>query len=273
MRIIEGSDFLTIYKNLLLSLLKENEITIRNNKCYEIINCSFKTNDSYNIICVIDKKSMLEYLAGELFWYMTGDNSVNTIKSFSKFWCNICNDDYTCNSAYGNLLFKNNDNIPENNQWSFACKTLLDDKNSRRAFLQFQRPRFQNVSSKDIPCTMYIMYHIRNDKLHTTIHMRSSDVRRGIIYDIPFFSILHINMLHILRNKYDIVLGDLEFMANSIHLYSTDYSFAAALLQSDEKKICKYAVDDKFVMLDENGYVDYKKLLSSVSYLLSESNK
>ena len=270
--IFEG-DFKSVYKNLIVELMKQQQIDIRGEKCQELLNCILRIKNNDNIIITTNRKTLLEYLAGELFWYMTGDNKVDVINSFSSFWNKICNDDYTCNSAYGNLLFKTNDNIPQEsvNQWKYCVDTLKSDKSSRRAFLLFQRPRFQNVISKDIPCTMYIIYHIRDNKLQQTVHMRSSDVRLGIIYDIPFFSILHINMFNILKKYYkDIAIGDLYFIGNSVHLYDRDVSYGASVFSKDIETI---KIDDKFCILEEDGRVNYKKLLFMITYLLKESEE
>ena len=264
----QKSSFLENYIYYLDLLKGLDEIVIRGKKCKELNNVLFDISDNNNILFFLDKNKYIEYLTGELFWYLTADERVEVINHFSKFWNNI-SENGKCNSAYGNLLFNTNDGIPklydnESNQWWYAFETLKQDMYSRRAFMLFQRPRFQYLENKDIPCTMYIIFFIRDSQLKSTVHMRSSDIRRGIIYDIPFFYVLHFNMYKNLLQYYkDLELGNMTFMTNSLHLYDIDYDFVV------NKDVERIPIDDKFHILYEDGKANYKKLLYLINYLLS----
>jgi len=266
---MQRSSFLENYIYYLDLLRGLDELVIRGRRCKELNNVMFDITDNNNIVFFLDKKKYIEYLTGELFWYLTADDRVDVINHFSKFWNSISTNG-KCNSAYGNLLFNTNDNIPklynnDSNQWWYTFETLKQDMHSRRAFMLFQRPRFQYLENKDIPCTMYIIFFIRKNKFMSTVHMRSSDIRRGIIYDVPFFYVLHFNMYKNLLQYYNnLELVNMTFMTNSLHLYDIDYDFVVDINTE------YIAIDDKFYVLYEDGRVDYKKLLYLIKYLLSQ---
>ena len=58
--------------------------------------------------------------------------------------------------------------------WAFDC--LKNDKDSRQAFMRYNNTNHQFDKVKDLPCTFIQIFHIRNNKLDSTIMMRSNDI-------------------------------------------------------------------------------------------------
>jgi thymidylate synthase len=70
-------------------------------------------------------------------------------------------------------------------------------------------------------------FKIRDDKLHLSVFMRSSDVWLGLPYDIFAFSMVAYLMVVELRSAYPkLAPGCLWITAASSHLYARDYYLA-----------------------------------------------
>jgi len=72
-------------------------------------------------------------------------------------------------------------------------------------------------------CTQLQQFFIRDNKLITVIYIRSSDVVKGLTYDIPFWSIVQQQMLLELKQKYkNLELGTMSINFGSVHIYDSD---------------------------------------------------
>jgi len=177
--------------------------------------------------------SQNKYLAAEFMWYFLGRNDVQYISKHAKFWNQIQNPDGTANSAYGYLIF-NVKNHAGLSQYQWALNSLLADSNTRQAVMHFNMPMHQYTENKDFVCTMYANFHIRENKLHLSVFMRSNDAIWGTPTDVAFFCALQMQMLSHLRTKYpDLELGQYSHTANSYHIYDRHYDLVESMLQHD----------------------------------------
>lgn len=232
MRVIEGSSFAELYKKVVYEILynPDYESTPRGKKIKEIENAVLRLKNPKSNLFLNEIRSVpLRYLAGELLWYFSGRNDLEFISKFSSFWKNIANQDGTCNSAYGNLLFKGK----ENSQYYWAFSSLVEDKDSRQAILHFNRPYHQYKGNKDFVCTLVGIFQIRDNKLNFTVDMRSNDAFFGLTFDLPFFTMLQQQMLrHLQETAYpDLELGFYTHIAHSLHIYEKDFSSLESALQ------------------------------------------
>lgn len=175
--------------------------------------------------------SQLKYIAAEFLWYFLGRNDVDYIAKHAKFWKQIQNEDGTANSAYGNLIFtkKNHEGI---SQYQWAIKSLIADKNTRQAILHFNTPIHQYSGNKDFVCTMYANLHIREDKLHMSVFMRSNDAIWGTPTDVAFFCALQMQIYAQLKLVYpELQMGQYSHIANSYHIYDRHYDLVNDMLQ------------------------------------------
>lgn len=241
MRIYSADSFASVYEKSLRELLyspefvsKPRELKINEslNVTLEIKNPLLSTYDN------IRRGSQDKYIAAELLWYFAGRNDVAYIKKYAKFWESIQNEDGTVNSAYGNLIFtERNDHMY--NQYGWALDSLSKDKDSRQAILHFNKPSHQWSRNKDFVCTMYGIFHIRNNRLDFTVTMRSNDAILGTPTDVAFFTCLQQQMLsHLQILKYpDLKLGKYTHIVNSYHLYDKHFELVEEMLLEDFKEV------------------------------------
>lgn len=170
------------------------------------------------------------YTAKEVALYDSCSNRVEDFAKASKFWEKLANPDGTINSAYGYLIWgkKSHGNpayAPDTvTPWEWAKQSLIKDKDSRQAILRFSLPEHAYPGVKDFTCTLSGNFLIREDRLHLSIVMRSNDVVKGLVYDLPWFCGLMDRMLSELQAiKYpDLQKGTYTHFVHSIHAYEND---------------------------------------------------
>ncbi len=227
MRVIKGDNFADLYKNICYELMTnpEYETAPRGQKIKEISDAILINQDpTSNLFMNKARDVPLKYLAGELLWYFSGRNDLDFISRFSSFWNNIANEDGTCNSAYGNLLFNIKD-AGGKSQFQWAYDSLIKDKDSRQAIMHFNRPNHQAEGVKDFVCTLIGNFQIRNDKLNFTVDMRSNDIFFGLTFDYPFFTMLQQQMhKHLVKVYPDLKIGTYTHIAHSLHVYERNFT-------------------------------------------------
>lgn len=173
-------------------------------------------------------KVIADYTDKEVVLYNSGSNKVADFAKASKFWEKLANPDGTINSAYGFLIWKyysctSNFSNEAMTPWEWARESLLADKDTRQAIMRFSLPEHQWMGNKDQTCTMHGNWLIRENKLNLTITMRSNDVVKGLVYDLPWFCSLMDKMLEELKTKYpDLTKGRYTHIVHSIHAYEKD---------------------------------------------------
>jgi len=221
----------------------------RGQTIHEITNYSFTvTSPTSEAILTLDEernKTIASYYAKEKELYDSGSNLAEDFVKASKFWDKIKNPNGTINSAYGYLIWKLKSagnpfwqmhEVPylqcrETTQWEWAKESLLKDKDSRQAVMHFNLPSHQWSGNKDFVCTMHISMMIREDRLQTSIVMRSNDLVKGSVYDFPWFASLGERMVEELKVTYpDLQVGDMNFLAHSMHLYDRDLNIAKKMI-------------------------------------------
>ena len=228
MKMIEGNSFAEVYENAMDLLLNHYEYASkpRGFDVHECLNVGLFIEDpSKNLFKYEDKSLTLPtgYVKKEMALYLRATDDAAEFAKASPFWSKIETENGTINSAYGNLIF--NKSLADGRSqfdWAFDC--LKNDKDSRQAFMRFNNTSHQYDGNKDVPCTLIMSFHIRDNKLHATVQMRSNDIIKGTTYDIPSFILFQRLMLLRLREVYpDLEMGTYTHFANSFHLYSTDF--------------------------------------------------
>lgn len=233
MKVYHHATFAKAYQAMLRDLIKEPEFTTRPRDLVinENINTILEIEDPSHCLYYNERRaSQYRYIAAELVWYFMGRNDVDFIKDYSKFWTKIQNDDGTINSAYGHLIFSQQ-NEHGINQYQWALKCLIDDRDSRQAILHFNQPLHQYFGNKDFVCTVYVAFHIRDNRLNMTVHMRSNDAILGLPTDFAFFSVLQSQMLQHLHRYYpELSIGTYTHIANSMHIYQHHFDLVNEML-------------------------------------------
>jgi hypothetical protein len=202
-------------------------------------------------------KLIADYTSKEMALYKSCSNNVDDFAKASKFWNTIANPDDTINSAYGYLIWKNKScgsdfevkyiDIPcfsyneedslmgftggsvkssvsvRRTPWEWAKQCLIDDKDTRQAIMRFSLPQHQWIGNKDQTCTMHANWLIRDNKLHLSVVMRSNDLNKGLVYDLPWFCGLMDQMVDELKPSYPALSkGHYTHTVHSIHIYERD---------------------------------------------------
>lgn len=237
MRMIVGESFADVYDKAMDMLLNNYEYKIapRGLDIHECLNVGlYIENPTLNLFKYEDKSLTLPtgYVKKEMCLYLLGSDDARDFSKASKFWDNIKTKQGKINSAYGNLIF--NKSLEDGrSQFDWAFDSLKNDKDSRQSFMRYNNTSHQYDGNKDVPCTFIQGFHIRDNKLHTTVEMRSNDLIKGTTYDIPSFILFQRLMLLRLREVYpDLEMGSYTHFANSFHLYSTDFELVERRLNS-----------------------------------------
>lgn len=233
MRYYKGENVAELFKEVLHDLWYDPDYIAspRDMEVREILNCSLEVkNPMKNIYMNEYRSSPLKYIAAEILFYFSGTNNPAFIENYASLWKSLHNPDGTVNSAYGNLLFREK-NEHGFTQYNWVIESLKKDKDSRQAFMHFNKPHHQFLENKDQVCTLQALFHIRENKLHMTLTMRSNDVIYGFMTDWAFFSILQYHVyLHLKKYYSELQMGTYTHISHSMHLYERHYELVEKMV-------------------------------------------
>lgn len=235
-----------IYKNLEIAMLgemkhlKESGITVETRGTFttEALFRSIEIQDPTDIyIGNKTRKFNPKYAITEWLWYLSGNAKIDNICKFASIWGHIKDDDNEVESNYGTYML--------GDQWSFVKNELAVDKDSRRCTIVIHQPYHKRKNMADMPCTQYLQFFIRNNKLHMGVSMRSNDVVFGFSNDVFTFTLFQQLMLNELRDTHPTLeLGSYYHNAGSMHIYDRHYKmldidFDAIVPEHDKKYLLK----------------------------------
>lgn len=164
------------------------------------------------------RKYNFDYFREEMKWKLSANKYDESIKAHAKMWESVQNPDGTFNSNYGQYWFGEQKGF-----WT-VVEELIRDKDSRRAVIPMLAKEHMSPQTKDTVCTESVGFRIRNNMLHMSAHMRSSDQVFGLGTDIPTFAFLQQLVFGMLMDIYpDLSLGEITVTAMSSHIYSRHY--------------------------------------------------
>jgi Thymidylate synthase len=188
------------------------------------------------------------YLAAELRLYEKQTLDAEEFGAISKFWLKIANPPdregrRTVNSNYGYLIFGRRDlgddgvkfGVDDYEQfdsgWDWARYQLQLDRDTRQAIIHVSRPAHLWPGNLDQVCTCFLQFFIRGGKLELHWHMRSNDVVKGLVYDLPYACHLQALMR---EQLFDVTVGRIVWSAGSMHLYEKDVPVAREMVGIQE---------------------------------------
>jgi len=191
----------------------------------EIVASQVKWDMNRPLVIVPERKVNYKFACAEAAYIITGQNRIefivnNAMKSFAEYGTD---DGVWQAGSYGPPFV---DQVP------YVVDVMRQDLYTRQAVISIWRPR--PYKSKDIPCTLTLQFLVRKDletgedALHTVVNMRSSDVWRGLIYDMFCFSIMSAVVAHYVGVRR---LGSGYLHAGSSHLYNRDAAAAVNVVQ------------------------------------------
>lgn len=224
------------YKKILNDLLNNPEFISkpRDMEVREILNCIIEISEpNFNMYQNTERSSMERYIGAELLWYFSGTDKADFIEKYASMWTALKDKNDHVNSAYGYLIF-NERNEHGLTQYDWVISSLIKDKDSRQAFMHFNKPYHQYATNPDQVCTLTALFHIRDNKLNMTLNMRSNDVILGFMTDFTFFNILHQQIYLHLREYYpELNMGSYTHTSHSMHLYERHYKKVEEMLKYD----------------------------------------
>lgn len=180
-----------------------------------------------NPICRISRtesRGKIFTCLGELMWYLSGSDDVESIRYYISKYRDSSESDGTINGAYGPRLFGTKNGI---NQIENVIRLLKKRNTSRRAAIQLFDANDIAQPFIDVPCTVGIQFAIRNDSLDMFTFMRSNDARAGLVHDIFAFTMLQ----EMIAKTLGLNLGVYRHYAASLHIYTEDIPLIEAALK------------------------------------------
>ena len=182
-------------------------------RAIELLNQSITIDD----VCQINiynpkRKFNVRYALLEFMWYLSMDPKVRNIGKAASIWKDIASVDGVVHSNYGVCL---------HNGWDRVVNELVRFPESRRAVIALNQPDV-DYGMKDVPCTMFVQFFVRDDKLHLIWNMRSSDFAFGFCNDVAGGMLFLQMMRNELMERTDIPwigLGSFTYNATSLHCY------------------------------------------------------
>jgi thymidylate synthase len=223
------------YKNLneafvesLKLLNKGSIVNSRGSKQREILWHSMMIEDPTALsIEVPARKFRPSYAVTEWLWYLSHNPDVSNIGKLAKIWQDIADEENRVESNYGVWIHGNINERTGLNQWEWVRDELIRDRDTRRASITINGYQHKGKNNKDYPCTQYIHFFIRDNKLHLGVHMRSNDAVFGFCNDVFTFCMYQQLMLNELNARVSgdkIELGHYYHSAGSFHIYESHFA-------------------------------------------------
>lgn len=240
-----------LYKELLTEILKNGkESAPRGILTKELRNVTLKIiiekEKVPNFIAFKNSRPLekiLNYELSELAWYFSTDRNAEIISKSASLWGKIKNKDNSANSNYGYLVFKQKSTHPSLKMlftmsgFQWAEHILKQDQNSREAVITYNNGSYNYQSNKDYICTQCQMFLIRDNKLHCTVPLRSSDAIFGLTFNMPWWSIVHqLLRIKLLESYPNLSLGDIIVNIQSAHLYEQHFQLAEKMINDIQEE-------------------------------------
>ena len=161
---------------------------------------------------------------GELLWYLSKSDKLEFIEYYIPKYKDFSDDGHHIYGAYGPRLFNMNGEI---NQLQNVIKNLRDKPFSRKAVIQLFDAKDILEKHKDVPCTCFLQFLVRDGKLQLYTSMRSNDAYLGLPHDIFCFTMLQ----EIVATELGLEIGLYKHAVCSLHLYEIDKKRAAEYLE------------------------------------------
>lgn len=228
---IEADSMDEIQKESIRALLEQgNRVKPRGQWIHEINGFTFKLNNPRaRLIYNTERKYSLTFALGEFLWYLRGTNKLDIIQYYNKRYPQFSDDGKTLYGAYGTRIFghKLNNGM---SQWEMVLNKLKEDPDTRQAIIGIYAANDISVKTLDVPCTCYIQYFIRDNKLNCIVNMRSNDIIWGTSYDVFSFTMLQ----ELLANLLHIEMGWYVHFAGSMHIYDRHLVMAEKILDNKD---------------------------------------
>lgn len=193
----------------------------------EIINANVTVRDPADrIIPDRGRKMNIAFAIAEWYAMMVGIDDIGFFKQFIKDYDKYSSDKRRLDGAYGTrvrYIYAQDQGGTGawlwRNQVDGVIQELTRDRDSRRAVIAiYQSEDLFGGGGLNTPCTLNLQFLIRDNKLQLIANMRSSDVVRGLTYDLFVFTMIQ----EYVARRLGIALGEYFHNAGSLHMYVDD---------------------------------------------------
>jgi len=243
------SDINSSFRNSLNDLKKDGQpYHTRGTDVIEITGYNFAiTNPRMRFLTQPYRYNNISATIAETFWVFSGRNDLNFLKFFLPNCVDYAdpNTPFLWGGAYGPrlrvydvlnnrfFLYDENWNAPSKNyeisqldkkntdQILNAIKAIKQDKFTRQSIIMIPDPTWDydpDFKTKDRPCTIFIQFLVRDNRLNCYTYLRSNDVIWGA-YNINIFEWTFLQ--EIIASILGLKLGTYNHYATSFHYYTT----------------------------------------------------
>lgn len=156
----------------------------------QAVNVTYVLTDSRARLHTLRSPTSIRYFARELRAYFIGSlNPEDGLVQASNYWRTLKDKNGRINSNYGYYVFhqKTPDNV---SQIDYVRKCFCKNKDTRKAIININNINHK-VKTNDFPCTVAMVFAIRNDTMICDVMSRSTDVIMGLPYDLGFFAFVN----------------------------------------------------------------------------------
>ncbi len=213
------------YRKLLNEVLLRGEhVSPRGIPTREIVNYTTSISMEDPVVNIQSRQASKSFMLGEAGWVLSGDSLLNEqVQKLAPF----SDDGLTMAGAYGPRILM---------QVPYIVDKLREDRDTRQAVMHIHN--VNQYKSHDTPCTLTLVFFIRDDYLNLHVTMRSSDAILGVCYDWFTFSCVAAFVAKLFnqveKKQTNVLLGTLHWCAVSQHLYERDIELAQKLINDIE---------------------------------------
>lgn len=211
----------------------------RAGECREILGYSFRLSDPR--FCVLSnpaRKWKSWYAGAELLWYLGRSENVKLLEPFAPRYREFATPGTDiANGAYGRRWVKpfyedDTEALMQIDQLERVIELLRKKPETRQAIVSMWMPRDLlsaiDGAHPDLPCTLSLIFTVRDGRLNLQTIMRSNDAWLGTSYDVFCFCCIQM----FVARACGLQLGHYTHFVNSMHLYERNYEKAVQCVNS-----------------------------------------
>lgn len=272
----EGRTLNKIVKDLSYHLINNGtRVPSRNGETWEIMDSDIiLTNPQNRHLYLHGRKNNIYGTLAEIMWLLSGEDEITDyLKLFIPRVMEWSDDGKTWRGAYGPRIFLND-------QLDHVLNMFIKDgPNTRRATMTIWRPDLDTISAiraqgyedtKDVPCSQWLGFWIRDNKLNCKFQIRSNDLIWGLSHiNFTEFTIIHELLLQMLKEgdpgRYgSLQLGHFHYSVLSLHLYEklTADQALGIISNPDNNFLCAERINYDILLPLE--YHEFKKFFNLI---------
>ena len=239
-----------------------NEICVRSSTSYEILDYSFIiSNPSHRVLTRPHRYNNFPATIAETLWVLAGRSDMQFLSFFLPNATSYSDDGTSWRGAYGTRLRRFYSGYDQING---VIEAIKKDPYTRQAIMVIPRADYDydpRIETKDRPCTIFVQFMVRDNKLHCFVRMRSNDVMWGCFnINVVEFTFLQELIAGITSYK----LGNYHHNANSFHYYEVHKERINNILLEQEYDI--YRLDDRITEGNIVKFNSIEELDQSIRY-------